>query len=181
MSNSKYLPRSRGVSRLYAHLVLGTKYRLDTMSPKMIEYLQKTSVELCQKWQAECIEVNGEENHLHVVFRYAPQMQLSKFINNFKSVSSRKVRKEFEVELKKFYWDWSKGFWGDGYSIDSVGFASPCCLGSPQAFMTDAPLNVLKKYVQNQGKKDCSPPFQSDSQASHPDLHLTIEGENSQP
>ena len=136
MSHSKYLPRSRGVSRLYAHLVLVTKYRLDTMSPKMIEYLQQVSVELCLKWQAECIEVNGEENHLHVVFRYAPQMQLSKFINNFKSVSSRKVRKEFEAELRQFYWDWSKGFWSDGYSIDSVGFA---------------PLEVLKKYVQNQG------------------------------
>lgn len=121
MSHSKYLARSRGVSRLYAHLVLVTKYRLDTMSPKMIEYLQQVSVEMCQKWQAECIEVNGEENHLHVVFRYAPQMQLSKFINNFKSVSSRKVRKEFEAELRKFYWDWSKGFWSDGYSIDSVG------------------------------------------------------------
>lgn len=155
MSHSKYLPRSRGVSRLYAHLVLVTKYRLDTMSPKMIEYLQQVSVELCQKWQSECIEVNGEENHLHVVFRYAPQMQLSKFINNFKSVSSRKVRKEFETELRQFYWDWSKGFWSDGYSIDSVGFA---------------PLEVLKQYLQNQGK-DCSSPLRSDSQAFHPDSH----------
>ena len=155
MSHSQYLPRSRGVSRLYAHLVLVTKYRLDIMSPKMIEYLQQISVELCQKWQAECIEVNGEENHLHVVFRYAPQMQLSKFINNFKSVSSRKVRKKFETELKQFYWDWSKGFWSDGYSIDSVGFA---------------PLEVLKKYVQNQGK-DCESPLRGDSQASHPDSH----------
>ena len=155
MSHSKYLPRSRGVSRLYAHLILVTKYRLDTMSPKMIEYLQQVSVELCQKWQSECIEVNGEENHLHVVFRYAPQMQLSKFINNFKSVSSRKVRKEFETELRQFYWDWRKGFWSNGYSIDSVGFA---------------PLEVLKKYVQNQGK-DCSSPLRFDSQAFHPDSH----------
>ena len=123
------------------------------MSPKMIGYLQKISVELCQKWQCECIEVNGEENHLHVVFRSAPQMQLSKFINNFKTVSSRKVRKEFEVELRQFYWDWSKGFWSDGYSIDSVGFA---------------PLEVQLKYVQNQGQ-DCSSPLRRDSQASHPD------------
>lgn len=159
MPHSKYLPRSRGVSRLYAHLVLVTKYRLDTMSPKMIEYLQQTSVESCQKWQVECIEVNGEENHLHIVFRYAPQMQLSKFINNFKSVSSRKVRKEFEVELRQFYWDWSKGFWSDGYSIDSVGFAP---------LEVDADKSFLKKYVQNQGQ-NCSSPLRSDSQASHPD------------
>ncbi len=59
------------------------------------------------------------------------------------------IRKEFETELRQFCWDWSKGFWSDGYSIDSVGFA---------------PLEVLKKYVQNQGK-DCSSPLRSDSYA----------------
>ncbi|MGL5079075.1 MAG: transposase [Waterburya sp.] len=74
-------------------------------------------------------------------------------MNNFKSVPSRKVRKEFEVELRQFYWDWSKGFWSDGYSVDSVGFA---------------PLEILKKYVQNQGE-DCLSPLRSDSQAFHPD------------
>ncbi len=138
----------------------------------MIEYLQKTSVELCKKWQAECIEVNGEENHLHVVFRYAPQMQLSKFISNFKSVSSRKVRKKFEPELKKFYWDWSKGFWSDGYSIDSVSgnAASQAAYSTLTWKVGLAPLEVLKKYVQNQGKEVRLRGIEPlDSQAFHPD------------
>ncbi len=153
MSKNNYIARSRGVSRLYAHLILVTKYRLPTMSDEMKAFLQEIAKELCQKWQCECIEVNGEEDHLHLLFRYAPQLQLSKFVNNFKSVSSRKMRAKFDKELRRFYWDWSKGFWNDSYSIDSVGFASPRCLGSPQAFMTDAPLEVLKQYVQNQGKE----------------------------
>ncbi len=138
MPKNNYIPRSRGVSRLYAHLILVTKYRLPTMSNEMIAFLQEISKELCQKWQCECIEVNGEEDHLHLLFRYAPQLQLSKFVNNFKSVSSRKMRAKFDTELRRFYWDWSKGFWNDSYSIDSLGFA---------------PLEVLKKYVQNQGQE----------------------------
>jgi len=91
--------------------------------------------DLCEKWQCECLEFNGEPEHVHLVFRYYPQMQLSKFVDNVKSVSSRRIRQEFEPELRKIYWDWSKGFWNESYSIDSCG---------------DAPLSVLIKYVQEQ-------------------------------
>ncbi|MGB5632005.1 MAG: IS200/IS605 family transposase, partial [Waterburya sp.] len=101
--------------------------------------LQQLSVELCHKWQCDCIEVNGEEDHLHVIFRYAPQMQLSKFVNNFKAVTSRKIRSEYNDYLRQFYWNWDQGFWSESYSLDSVGFA---------------PLDILKKYVENQGR-DC--------------------------
>ena len=129
------------------------------MSPEMITTLDKISSELCQKWQCECIEANGEEDHLHLLFRYAPQLQLSKFINNFKSVSSRKMRQEFEAELRSFYWDWSKGFWSDSYSIDSVGFA---------------PLSVLKQYGQNQGKEKLTA-LRETQLAFHPDPHSGTE------
>ena len=156
MAKNTYLARSRGVSRLYAHLILVTKYRLPTMSPPMKEYLVELAMELCQKWQCDCLEVNGEADHLHVLFRYAPQMPLSKFINNFKSVTSRKLRAEFDSELRQFYWDWSKGFWNESYSIDSVGFA---------------PLDVLKRYVENQGQERLESLRETQEEALHPDSH----------
>ena len=155
MTKSSYIARSRGVSRLYAHLVLVTKYRNNVITPDILLRLQELSVELCQKWQCDCIDANGEEDHLHVIFRYAPQMQLSKFVNNFKAVTSRKIRSEYDEYLRSFYWDWSKGFWSESYSLDSVGFA---------------PLDILKKYVENQGR-DCLTPLRSVSQLSHPDSH----------
>ena len=150
MSKTSYIARSRGVSRLYAHLVLVTKYRNNVITPDILLRLQELSVELCQKWQCDCIDANGEEDHLHVIFRYAPQMQLSKFVNNFKAVTSRKIRSEYDEYLRSFYWDWSKGFWSESYSVDSVGFA---------------PLDILKKYVENQGR-DCLTPLRSVSQLS---------------
>ena len=163
MNKNSYISRSRGVSRLYGHLILITKYRLHTMSPEMMDFIQQSSVDLCNKWQCYCIDANGEEDHLHLLFRYAPQLHLSKFIGNFKSVSSRKVRQTFDAELREFYWDWTKGFWSDGYAIDSVGFA---------------PLDVLKKYVENQGKERLTA-LRSVAQLSHPDLRLSTEGGNS--
>jgi putative transposase len=131
----EHKPRSRGVSRLYAHLVLTTKYRRKAISQPMLIRLEQIMRDLCEKWQCECLEFNGEPEHVHLVFRYYPQMQLSKFVDNVKSVSSRRIRQEFEPELRKIYWDWSKGFWNQSYSIDSCG---------------DAPLSVLIKYVQEQ-------------------------------
>ena len=150
MSKTSYIGRSRGVSRLYAHLILVTKYRNNVITPEILFRLQQLSVELCQKWQCDCVDANGEEDHLHVIFRYAPQMQLSKFVNNFKAVTSRKIRSEYDSYLRQFYWDWTKGFWSESYSLDSVGFA---------------PLDILKKYVENQGR-DCLTTLRSASQLS---------------
>jgi len=164
MNNNSYIARSRGVSRLYGHLILITKYRLKTMSPEMTNFIQQSSVDLCNKWQCHCIDANGTEDHLHLLFRYAPQLHLSKFIGNFKSVSSRKIRQTFDAELREFYWDWTKGFWSDGYAIDSVGYA---------------PLDVLKKYVENQNK-DRLTALRSVAQSSHPDLEASLQGGNSQ-
>lgn len=153
MPKGSYIARSRGISRLYAHLVLTPKYRKSVISLEMLERLIEIVKDLCEKWQCDLIECNGEPEHLHVLFRYAPQMQLSKFIDNLKSISSRRIRSEFESELRKVYWNWDKGFWNESYSIDSCGHA---------------PLPVLIRYVENQSKLLLHSAQSSDS---HPDAH----------
>jgi putative transposase len=151
MPKNSYIARSRGVSRLYAHLVLTPKYRRKVITVEMLERLIAIVGDLCEKWQCDLIECNGEPDHLHILFRYAPQLQLSKFIDNLKSVSSRRIRSEFESELRKVYWNWDKGFWNDSYSIDSCG---------------NAPLPILIRYVENQNNLLLR---SSQSCGSHPD------------
>lgn len=132
-----YKPRSRGVSRLYAHLVLTPKYRRRVITQAMLDRLKEIVADLCQKWQCELMEFGGEPDHIHVVFRFFPQIQLSKFVNNLKSVTSRRIREEFSEEVSAIYGG-KKVFWTEAYSLDSCG---------------DAPLSVLRKYVQ--GQKGC--------------------------
>lgn len=108
-----YIARSRGVSKLYAYLVLTIKYRNQIITAQMLHRLKEITQDLCNKWQIECLEVDGEPEHLHLLFRYAPQLHLSKFIGNLKSVSSRKMRQEFDLKVSSF--------WNESYSIDSVG------------------------------------------------------------
>jgi len=80
------------VHDLKAHLVLTTKYRRKVISPTMLERLSTLVYHLCHKWNCEVIEFNGEGDHVHLLFRYYPQMELSKFVNALKSYTSMMLR-----------------------------------------------------------------------------------------
>ena len=93
---------SRGVSNLTAHLVLVTKYRKKVMNAVVLDRMIEIVHATCLKWNCEVIEVNGEVDHIHLLFSFYPQMQLSKFINNLKTVSSRLIRKEFGEQVSSY-------------------------------------------------------------------------------
>jgi len=71
--------------------------------------------DLCDKWGCKMIEFNGEEDHIHLLFQYYPQMELPKFISNLKSISSRRLRNEFSERVDKFYG--KAVFWNESYFI----------------------------------------------------------------
>ena len=58
------------------------------------------------------------KDHIHIMFEAPPQVQLSKLVNSFKTVTARLLRKEFSEELKPFYW--KPLFWSDSYFICTV-------------------------------------------------------------
>ena len=98
----------------------------------MLNRLREIFEVLCQKWGCEVVEFNGEADHVHLLFAYYPQIQLSKFINNLKTVSSLYIRKEFTKQVKRFYWNKSV-FWHSAYFIASCGGVT---------------VETLKRYVQ---------------------------------
>lgn len=128
-----FISSARSVSDLKAHLVLTTKYRRKVLTGEMISRLSDVITDLCEKWDCKVIEFNGEDNHIHLLFQYYPQMELPKFIGNIKSVTSRKLRQEFPEEINKIYW--KKVLWNESYFIASCGGVT---------------VSVLKKYIENQ-------------------------------
>ena len=99
-----FVSSGRAVSDLKAHLVLTTKYRRKVFTGEMLKQMHEILYDLCQKWSCNLIEFNDEAEHVHLLFQYYPQMELSKFVNNIKSVSSRKIRSQFKEYLDKIYW-----------------------------------------------------------------------------
>jgi putative transposase len=70
---------------------------------------------------------------VHLLIDYNPKVQISKLVNNLKTVSSRLIRKEFTEHIGKFYY--KPVFWTGAYFIASCGPVT---------------LEQLKAYVQNQ-------------------------------
>jgi putative transposase len=77
------------------------------------------------KWECELIEFGGESDHVHLLIETHPSVDLSKLVNNIKTVTSRKLRCEFSQHLKKFYWAEKPQFWSGSYALISVGAQAP--------------------------------------------------------
>lgn len=118
---------------LQMHLVLVTKYRRRVISAEILQRLEEIFHATCLKWESRVVEFNGESDHIHLLIDYNPKVQISKFVNNLKTVSSRLIRKEFEHQLEQIY---SKPvFWSGAYFVASCGGVT---------------VEQLKKYVQQQ-------------------------------
>ena len=69
-------------------------------------------------WHCTIKAVNTDLDHIHILFEAPPQVQLSKLANNYKTVTSRLIRKNFSEQLKPYYW--KPYFWSDSYFVCSV-------------------------------------------------------------
>ncbi len=49
------------------------------------------------------MEFNGEPNHVHLLFKRPPQVELAKLVDSLKNVFSRLIRKKYSKYLKKYY------------------------------------------------------------------------------
>ncbi len=130
-----FVSKGRSVSDLKAHLVLVTKYRRKAFTSQMLDRLHVIIEELLFKWDCKLIEFSGEEDHIHCLFQYHPDLELSKLVNNLKSVSSRKLRQEFSEHLSQIYW--KDVFWSGSYFVASCGGVT---------------ISTLRKYIEGQQK-----------------------------
>ena len=87
--------------------------------------------------QAELLEFNGEDDHVHMIVCCHPKLAISKLVGKLKGKSSYFLRKEFSPQIQNKLW--GKHFWSPSYCLISCG---------------GAPIEIVKKYIQDQ-KKIC--------------------------
>ena len=132
--NAAYNKNRHSCYKLTYHLVVVTKYRHKVINKDILERLKEISRNIFKdSWACDILEINREEDHIHILFEAPPQVQLSKLINNFKTVTSRLIRKEFKEHVDKFYWE--PRFWSNSYLILSTGGAT---------------IETIKKYIEKQ-------------------------------
>ena len=135
--NLNYYRNRHAVYLLQYHLVVVTKYRHKVINNELKERLIEISYSIIENdWESKIISINTDEDHVHILFETSPQTQLSKLINNYKTVTSRLIRKEFSKQLEQYYW--KPYFWSDTYFISSVSDTSEA---------------MIKTYIEKQGNR----------------------------
>ncbi|GAA1103311.1 hypothetical protein GCM10009663_52220 [Kitasatospora arboriphila] len=71
---------------------------------------------VCEDFEAEPIEFNGQANHVHLLADFPPKVAVSRLVNSLKGVSSRTLRQEF-TDLVRHYWR-AQCLWSGSHSPD---------------------------------------------------------------
>ncbi|ARC58695.1 hypothetical protein CHCC20441_3790 [Bacillus licheniformis] len=87
---------------MYYHLVLVVKYRRKVFDDEMSDYAKGMFVKLGKKNSISLVEWNHDSDHIHILFKAHPNTELSKFINAYKSASSRMIKKDFPQVRKNY-------------------------------------------------------------------------------
>ena len=121
------------VYALHYHLVIVTKYRRRVMTKAMLDRFDELARERVEAWGGRLIEVNGEPEHVHLLFTLPPKHALADFVNALKTATSRRLRSEFPDEVNRVYR--KPVLWSRSYCVISCG---------------GAPLSVIKQYIEQQ-------------------------------
>lgn len=126
---------AHSVFLLHYHLVLVVKYRRQVFDETISERAKEIFVYIAPKYNITLQEWNHDKDHVHILFRAHPNSEISKFINAYKSASSRLLKKEFPQIRQKL---WKECFWSQSFCLLTTG---------------GAPIEVIRKYIESRGEK----------------------------
>lgn len=127
---------NNAVFSLYYHLITVVKYRQKVFTEEnIITDIKNIFEDISKDFDVTIIEQECGVDHIHVLFKCKPTLNVTKYINILKGHSSRKIRKKYQGFLKGKLW--GDSFWSPSYFLATSG---------------NVTLDILKEYVENQRK-----------------------------
>lgn len=125
---------NHSVFALNYHLILVTKYRRDVIDDGISSRLREIFDYIAPNYNIFVEEWNHDNDHIHILFKAHPNSELSKFINAYKSASSRLIKKEYPSIKEKL---WKEYFWSRSFCLITCGGAN---------------IDTIREYIQKQGE-----------------------------
>ena len=125
---------NHSVFAIHFHLILVVKYRKKVINDEISERLKWIFRSIESNYNIALEEWNHDMNHVHILFRSEPNSNISKFINAYKSASSRLIKKEYPSIKSRLY---KEAFWSQSFCLISTGGAD---------------IETIKKYIESQGE-----------------------------
>ena len=132
--NQPYYTNRHSCFWLQYHLVLVTKYRKPVLFGPIKDLVYQTIQTICDEKGLVILEMNGEADHVHILFEADPFTCVGELVNVIKTKTSRFARKQYGDTLLKPYYG-KPLFWSNSYLVTSVSENS---------------LTNIKTYIQNQ-------------------------------
>ena len=102
------------VFAIHVPLVFVTKYRRRVFCKEVLDDMRGVLAGVCADFDAQLVEMDGEDDHVHLLVNYPPKIPLTKPVNSLKGVSSRRLR-QMHPALRRRCW---KGvLWSPSLSI----------------------------------------------------------------
>ena len=134
--NYKLDKGSHSVYALQYHFVQCIKYRRPALTDtKVCDLLKEKVHEISQTFEVEVLNIECDVDHYHMIFKARPTLDIPKYINAIKTITSREIRRNFP-EIQKYLWE--DAFWSRSYFLATTGQVT---------------LEMLKKYVEGQKEK----------------------------
>jgi putative transposase len=115
-------------------MIVVVKYRQKVfVEDKIISSMKEIIKKISSDFDVQIIECECGIDHIHILFRSKPTLDMTKFINILKGHSSRDIRKKYKDFLKDKLW--GDHFWSPSYFLSTSG---------------NVTIDVLKEYIENQ-------------------------------
>jgi putative transposase len=116
----KLMSNNHSVFAIYFHLILVIKYRKRVINEQISERLKQIFRNIESSYNITLEEWNHDIDHVRILFRSEPNSNISKFINAYKSASSRLIKKEYPSIKSRLY---KEAFWSQSFCLISTGEA----------------------------------------------------------
>ena len=132
---SEHIHKSHNKSLLLYHFVCPIKYRRKVLSEEVSLTFKEICLKIEERYEVHFLEIGLDSDHVHFLIQSIPTNSPKKIISAIKSITAKEVFR-LHPEVKQLLWGGK--FWTSGYYVNTVGqYASE---------------EVIKKYIQNQGK-----------------------------
>ena len=133
---SKYKKQSHVIYKCDYHIVWTPKYRFRILRGE-IKALVEDDIRRLSEWKGcEVMELNVQEDHIHLLISVPPKVSISKLMGVLKGKIAIKVFKSYPGMRKRPYW--GNHFWSRGYFVSTVGIDE----------------EKIRKYVKYQEKEE---------------------------
>ncbi|HFC6361085.1 MULTISPECIES: IS200/IS605 family transposase [Neisseria] len=125
------------VFNLHVHLVFVAKYRRKVFTKEILDDMRQIFESVCTDFEAQLVEFDGENDHVHLLVNYPPKVSISKLVNSLKGVSSRMIRQKNYPGIREKLW--GGALWSPSYFAGSCGGAS---------------ISIIRQYIEQQNTPD---------------------------